>query len=105
MTKDFRDTVQARAQRYPAFRKALLREGVECLFVGDVDAGKAVLRDYINATIGFEKLSQVFDKSSKSLMRGSMTHTKQPPIFPGRFKSNLLPPEGRDWGNQRYSSP
>jgi DNA-binding phage protein len=30
---------------------------------------KAVLRDYINATIGFEELSQVFDKSSKSLMR------------------------------------
>jgi len=28
-----------------------------------------VLRDYINATIGFEELSQVFDKSSKSLMR------------------------------------
>ncbi|MET0044976.1 MAG: transcriptional regulator [Candidatus Thiodiazotropha sp. 6PLUC3] len=52
-----------------AFRKALLQEGVECLLAGDVDTGKAVLRDYINATIGFEELSQVFDKSSKSLMR------------------------------------
>ena len=28
-----------------------------------------VLRDYINATTGFEELSRVFDKSSKSLMR------------------------------------
>jgi len=28
-----------------------------------------VLRDYINATIGFEELSRVFEKSSKSLMR------------------------------------
>jgi hypothetical protein len=28
-----------------------------------------VLRDYINATIGFEERSQVFDESSKSLMR------------------------------------
>jgi len=28
-----------------------------------------VLRDYINATMGFEELSQFFDKSSKSLMR------------------------------------
>jgi len=28
-----------------------------------------VLRDYINAMIGFEELSRVFDKSSKSLMR------------------------------------
>jgi putative addiction module killer protein len=69
LTKDFKDTIQARAQRDPAFRKALLQEGVECLLAGDVDTGKAVLRDYINATIGFEELSQVFDKSSKSLMR------------------------------------
>ena len=69
LTKDFKDTIQARVQRDPAFRKALLQEGVECLFDGDVDTGKAVLRDYINATIGFEELSQVFDKSSKSLMR------------------------------------
>lgn len=28
-----------------------------------------MLRDYINATVGFEALSQAFDKSSKSLMR------------------------------------
>ena len=69
LTKDFKDTIQARAQRDPAFRKALLQEGVECLLAGDVDTGKAVLRDYINATIGFEELSRVFDKSSKSLMR------------------------------------
>ena len=69
LTKDFKDTIQARAQRDPAFRKALLQEGVECLLAGDVDTGKAVLRDYINATIGFEELSQVFDKSSESLMR------------------------------------
>ena len=69
LTRDFKETIQARAQRDPAFRKALLQEGVECLLAGDVDTGKALLRDYINATIGFEELSQVFDKSSKSLMR------------------------------------
>ena len=69
LTKDFKDTIQARAQRDPAFRKALLQEGVECLLAGDVNTGKAVLRDYINATTGFEELSRVFDKSSKSLMR------------------------------------
>lgn len=69
LTKDFKDTTQARAQRDPAFRKFLLQEGVECLLAGDIDTGKVVLRDYINVTIGFEELSQVFDKSSKSLMR------------------------------------
>ena len=42
---------------------------VSCSFLaGDIDTGKAVLRDYINATIGFKELSQVFDKSSKNLM-------------------------------------
>lgn len=69
LTKDFKETIQIRAQSDPVFRKALLQEGVECLLSGDIDTGKAVLRDYINATIGFEKLSLVFDKSSKSLMR------------------------------------
>ena len=69
LTKDFKDTIQARAQRDPAFRKALLQEGVECLLAGDVDTGKSALSDYINATMGFEELSQVFDKSSNSLMR------------------------------------
>jgi DNA-binding phage protein len=69
LTKDFKETIQACAQRDPAFRKALLREGIECLLAGDMDAGKAVLRDYINATIGFEELAAAFDKSSKSLMR------------------------------------
>jgi hypothetical protein len=64
-----KDSIQARAQREPAFRKALLQEGGECLLAGDVDTGKAVLRDHINATIGFEELSRDLDKSSKSLMR------------------------------------
>jgi hypothetical protein len=63
LTKDFKDTIQARARRDSVFRKALLQEGVECLLAGGVDTGKAVLRDYINATIGFEELSRVFDKS------------------------------------------
>jgi len=69
LTKDFKETIQARANDDPAFRKAMLQEGVECLLAGDIDTGKAVLRDYINASIGFEELSRVFDKSSKSLMR------------------------------------
>jgi DNA-binding phage protein len=69
LSKDFKETIQLRARRDAAFRKALLQEGIECLLAGDIDTGKAVLRDYINATIGFEELSKVFEKSSKSLMR------------------------------------
>ena len=53
-TGDFKATVQARVQAEPAFREALLlREGIETLLSGDVDTGKAILRDYIKATVGF----------------------------------------------------
>ena len=69
LTRSFRETVQARAERDPAFREALLAEGVEALLGGDLDTGKAVLRDYINATIGFERLADATGTPSKSLMR------------------------------------
>ena len=69
LTREFKETIRARVQRDPAFREELLKESLECLLSGDVDTGKAVLRDYINATIGFEELSNLTDKSPKSLMR------------------------------------
>ncbi len=69
LTRDFKETVQVRARRDAAFREGLLREGVECLLSGDLDTGKVVLRDYINATIGFEQLGSLTNKSPKSLMR------------------------------------
>ena len=69
LTKDFKDTVKNRIANDPAFREELLKEGVECLLTGDVDTGKAILRDYINATIGFDALGSVTAKSPKSLMR------------------------------------
>lgn len=49
LTRDFKETIQVHAQRDPEFCKALLQEGIECLLAGDVEVGKAVLRDYINA--------------------------------------------------------
>ncbi|MGH6854744.1 MAG: DNA-binding protein [Aestuariivirga sp.] len=69
LTRSFKETVQARARRDPAFRDALLTEGVEALLTGDLDTGKVVLRDYINATIGFDGLAKATGTPSKSLMR------------------------------------
>ena len=69
LTRNFKETIQARIERDPTFREELLKEGVECLLAGDVDTGKAVLRDYINATIGFQELGGLTAKSPKSLMR------------------------------------
>ena len=69
LTRDFKETIQARARRDAAFRKYLLKEAVDCMLAGDVETGKAVLRNYINATIGFDELGAVTHKSPKSLMR------------------------------------
>lgn len=69
LTKDFRETIRERAQRDPVFRQALLREGLELLNNGDFATGRAVLRNYINATLGFPKLARVTKISSPSLQR------------------------------------
>ena len=69
LTKDFKETIRARVVRDPGFRRALLREGIENLLAGDVETGKTILRDFINATVGFGKLSDVTRRSPKSLMR------------------------------------
>jgi len=58
LTKDFRETVQADARRDPAFRRGLLREALESLLSGEVALGKELLRDYINATVGFPALAE-----------------------------------------------
>ena len=69
LTRHFKETVATRVGRDPAFREALLREGIETLLAGDVATGKAVLRDYINATVGFEALGAATGISTKSMMR------------------------------------
>ena len=69
LTRDFKEAIQARARHNAAFREALLKEAVDALLSGDMEIGKTVLRDYINATVGFDKLATVTKKSPKSLMR------------------------------------
>ena len=69
LTRAFRETVYQRAQRDGAFRKALLTEAVNAYLHGDVATGKTVLRDVINATVGFEQLAPDLRKPSKSLHR------------------------------------
>ena len=69
LTREFKDTVKARATRDAKFRRALLTESIECMLSGDLKTGKAMLRDYFNATVGFEKLATMLRKPPKSLMR------------------------------------
>ncbi len=69
LTRDLKETIQTRTERDPTFREELLKERVERLLSGDVETGRAVMRDYIKATIGFQELGDLTEKSPKSLMR------------------------------------
>ena len=69
LTREFKNTVAARVQRDPRFREALFTEALNAYFAGDTTVGKAILRDLVNATIGFEGLAAEIHKPSKSLHR------------------------------------
>jgi len=69
LTKDFKKTVRNRAQHDSDFRQALLIEAVNSLLSNEIDVAKALLKDYINATISFEPLAKHVNKNSKSLQR------------------------------------
>jgi DNA-binding phage protein len=69
LTHDVKETIRARAQRDPRFRQALLREAAECHLEGDLTTAKAILRDYVTATLGFIKLEKRTHIPAKSLMR------------------------------------
>jgi DNA-binding phage protein len=69
LTRDFKETIRARAERDPRFRKELLGEGIDSMLSGDIATAKTILRDFINATVGFTELAEATRIPSKSLMR------------------------------------
>src|ERR1700682_1988325 len=69
LTRSFKELVQKRVASDPAFGEALLREGIDTMLAGDVDNGKAILRDYIKATVGCAKLGEATGTQPKSLIR------------------------------------
>lgn len=69
LTRDFRQTVVERVQRDPEFAKALLDEAATLFLSGEPNAARLILRDLVNATLGFEQLAQLTQKPSKSLHR------------------------------------
>ncbi len=69
LTRNFRDTVTSRLQSDPKFARALLDEAIVLFINGEADTARLVLRDLVNATVGFESLAQEIHKPSKSLHR------------------------------------
>ena len=68
-TRSFKELVQSQVAADKGFAEALLREGIETMLSGDVETGKIILRDYIKATVGFEKLGKATGTQPKSLIR------------------------------------
>jgi DNA-binding phage protein len=68
-TGSFNQLVQTRVKNDKKFAEALLREGIDAMLSGDVETGKTILRDYIKATVGFEKLGEATGTQPKSLIR------------------------------------
>jgi DNA-binding phage protein len=69
LTRDFKQTIAARARRDSRFREALFTEAINAYLEGNTAEGKAILRDLVNATVGFEGLAAEIHKPSKSLHR------------------------------------
>jgi len=69
LTRDFKETVATRVQSDPVFAQALLDEAVTLFVNGEPDTAKLILRDLVNATVGFESLAEEIHKPTKSLHR------------------------------------
>ena len=69
LTRDFKQTVIERVKRDPEFAKALLDEAATLFLSGEPETARLILRDLVNATLGFEQLASLTDKPSKSLHR------------------------------------
>ena len=69
ITRDFKETINARVQREPEFAKALLDEAASLFLNGEPETARLILRDLVNATTGFEKLASETSLPSKSLHR------------------------------------
>ena len=69
ITRDYKETVNERIVDDPAFTAALLDEAITLFLNGEPDVARLVLRDLVNATLGFEALATEIKRPSKSLHR------------------------------------
>ncbi len=69
MTRDYKETVNNRIQRDPEFASALLDEAISLFLNNEPATSRLILRDLVNATLGFEELALETKKPSKSLHR------------------------------------
>ena len=69
LKRNTKQTVVERVARDPQFAKALLDEAATLFPSGEPETARLILRDLVNATIGFEQLAEVSETPGKSLHR------------------------------------
>ena len=69
ITRDYKDTINERVNNDSVFTAALLDEAITLFLNGEPDVARLVLRDLVNATLGFEELATEIERPSKSLHR------------------------------------
>ena len=69
LTRDFKETVMARVKADPSFRGELIVEATNAFLTGDMETGKALLRDYLNATESISDIARELQLNEKSLRR------------------------------------
>ena len=69
LSRDFKHSIAERAERDPKFSIAMLDEAATLFLNGEPDVARAILRDLVNATVGFEALAKKTGTPSKSLHR------------------------------------
>ena len=58
-----------RVRNDPTFAQALLDEAITLFVNGEPESAKLILRDLVNATVGFEALAEAIHKPAKSVHR------------------------------------
>jgi DNA-binding phage protein len=69
LTRDFKETVMLRVKKDPTFRSELIVEATNAFLAGDIETGKSLLRDYLNATEALPTIASELDLNEKSIRR------------------------------------
>ncbi|ATE67530.1 DNA-binding protein [Rhizorhabdus dicambivorans] len=69
LTRNFTEAIKERVARDPAFARAMLDDAATTFLNGEPQIARLILRDLVNASVGFEQLAAETNRPSKSLHR------------------------------------
>ena len=95
LTRDSSLTIVERIRRDPRFAKGVLTEAATIFLGGEPEVARLMLRDIVNGTLGFEKLSSLTGIPPKSLHRMLSGHGNPAMSNLAAIFGTITGPEGR----------